>query len=220
MKETKQLRLSKWSRCLLLFVCSMVVISSAWSQSVVRPQLRNDKPSIYLSVIGESKEYYTCSTSWLPSVTVLLVNNSPRPINVLARVSNQITFDAITLSDGTKARAFKDRTRVELCFNVDSVDRSVSIPHVGCNTGPAIGNALVPSVPTTCGCDWMREQAIRDTYNGIWVGPGTSILFDVPKQYTTPGLRLRTQFSFEWEFRGGKLGHDEPSHFVSLVSLN
>jgi hypothetical protein len=152
----------------------------------------------------------------LPSVTVLLVNNSPRPINVLARVSNQITFDAITLSDGTKARAFKDRTKVELCFNVDSVDRSVSIPQVGCNAGSSIGNALVLSVPTTCGCEWMREQARRDSYTGGWVQPGFSILFDMPKQYAAKGLRLRTQFSYEWEFRDGILVHDEPSHFVSI----
>ncbi|HEX8737993.1 MAG TPA: hypothetical protein VF721_21855 [Pyrinomonadaceae bacterium] len=198
----------------ILFCSTSVFVFGQKPGSETKPYSLPDKnkPSVYLSFDSQAVIDEACSSKKRAAYRLALHNNSTKPINVGAHFAASDPTDKITLGDGTIAKALPDKKFVRMCYDVEAVPYYTSkVDNTGIYDEILVRRAT-PEVTFYCSCAFQQQADRR--YDGVWIAPGKSILFAVPKEYLAEDLKIYTLFNYEFEFEGGKLRYNEPHHQV------
>jgi hypothetical protein len=108
--------------------------------------------------------------------------------------------------------ALPDKKFVRLCYVVDAVPYYTSKIENGSIQMEIPVIRPTPEVNFPCSCAFDSPSDLLSEHEGVWIVPGRSILFAIPKEYLGEHLKIYTLFNYEFEFEGGKLRLNEPHH--------
>ncbi len=209
--------------CLLLtvgFYEAQTDKSKPVSNRLLYRAMQEDKPSIYLSYVGVGSIDENCSLKKQNTYQLKLHNNSSYPININANYNVKSPALDLRLSDGTRTFRLLDGSKVsDVCYQAEPILKMESFYANGKLVTEEPVERSTPEIPITCRCVWSQQRTRRDdSYHGVWIPSGSSIIFDVPQQYFENDIKIYTLFNFEWEFENGLLRYNEPNHRVYFDS--
>ena len=196
--------------------CAVVLLMVSYDLPQVSTKYSPDpkKPSVYISYVGPAEFVESCTSQRRLTHKLRLHNNTTRPINVASGdYSSTAPTRPVVLMDGTTAAAFPEGASVQLCYELEreviSLGRSIN------GLGPDGGTPKnLPEIPKCTLCSTFQQQ-VRYDFAGLWISPGATVVFEVPRVYFERDMKISTFYSYEWEFdtRGHKKP-DEPQHRV------
>lgn len=213
-----------------IFVLLGVVLSSilmGQSQESRRPsfeRIDSRRPSVFLSFerLENSEETLVCERSEKEFAILRFNNNTRELINLDANFDvGKVTEIPLKLSDGASGIAVKDGSKVSLCFDVEPVLMTRTVIKRDADNRSVITQGVripveVPNQSEACSCTSNARR--RRLYPGIWVRPGESVTFQVPKRFLSDNLQISTAFNFEYESSEGWVRSDEPRHIVYFTT--
>lgn len=206
---------------LLCLVLSAILISE--SQESRRPsfeRIDNRRPSVFLSFerLDSSEGTVICERSEKDFAILKFHNNMRQLINLDANFDiREVSEIPLKLSDGASGIGVKDGSKVSLCYDVEPVVMTQTVTRRDEDNRMVITQGVripveVPDQNIACSC--KSSEGRRRSYPGIWVGPGESVSFRVPKRFLSDKLQISTAFNFEFESTEGWIRNDEPRHYV------
>lgn len=203
-----------------LLISSLLFVPVARGQEVGRTKLISSKPSVYLSF----ERYENVVTNGVREQNVVLRfhNNLTFPIAVDANyMVNALKTVPLKLHDGGIGEALPDGAEVVVCYDTDIipfVNDTKIIPDLSVVKNVPKGSHTIvsnpgPQIEGACYSDagWSGARGNGDM---SWVISGNSFIFKVPARFVGKDSRVSTTFFYEWEFKDGNFGFDEPGHKV------
>jgi hypothetical protein len=203
---------------ILIFLSVICVTLATYSQektaSVSETKFQPDKskPSVYITFerLGGNKPLVKSNEDNSERISLRLQNNTSLPLAVEADGEYTInTLLSITLSDGGKGYALPNGAEVEVCFEAEAMPQM---------TAEDFAKIKVPKqIPSYYSCKWTVKRRGR---GNVWVLPGNSIVFSVPRDFLAKNLKIYTLFNYEWESENGQMKANEPQHQVFFYSTD
>ncbi|MBK8811591.1 MAG: hypothetical protein IPN69_12775 [Acidobacteria bacterium] len=210
---------------LLGLVLSAILMSeSQESRRQSFERIDSRRPSVFLSFerLESNEGTLVCERQEKEFAILKFHNNTRELINLDANFDvREVNEVPLKLSDGASGIAVKDGSKVSLCYDVEPVLMTQTIIKRDADNRMVITQGVrvpveVPDQNDACSCRSSARK--RRSYPGIWVGPGESVTFPVPKRFLSDTLQISTAFNFEFESSEGWIRNDEPRHFVYFTA--
>lgn len=183
-------------------------------------RISNDKPSVFLTFDRRVRAFEQCTRCEQDSFRLRLSNNLTRPINVDATYGASDPLKKIKGRNGRVHDALPDGSIVALCYQPESMISMVSKIDGGSLHSEIPVFVDLPRISLPCSCRNQESPTRPFDSSGLWIAPGGYVYFDVPVEFLSKGLKIYTLFNYEWEFRDGRLGPNEPGHKVYFYSTD
>lgn len=200
-----------------MFLALISTPITAFSQEKAIPassknEVDKSKPSVYITFerLGGNKPLVKSNEDNSERISLRLHNNTAFPIAIDANGKYTMdTLSPMTLSDGGKGYALPDGEEVEVCYE------SEAMPQM---TAEEFFKIQVPKqIPSYYNCRWQLQRSGR---GNLWIRPGNSIVFSVPREFLAKNLKIYTLINYESESENGQMKADEPHHQVFFYSTD
>lgn len=181
-------------------------------------RISKDKPVVYLTYdhLGENASF--CNEKKTQGIWLRLHNNSKWAINIIANTVEEDSIESTYLTDKTSVLILKDNVAVTTCYEVEAIPTTTT--KVRGDGGISLNVPIKVKLPQTklyCSCSWRTGSSRSE---GVWVLPGRSVTFSVPREALNKNLKIYTLFNYEWEQENGSFRDYEPIHKVYFYSYD
>lgn len=206
--------------CGLILYLFLNVINLTAQAKINSTDIRISKnaPSVYLTYEHLGENASLCNEKKTQGVWLRLHNNSKWAINIEANTVEEDSIESTYLTDKTSVSILKDNVAVTTCYEVEAIPTTTT--KVRGDGGISLNVPVKVKVPQTklyCSCSW-RTGSTRS--EGVWILPGRSVTFSVPREALNKNLKIYTLFSYEWEQESGSFRDNEPIHKVYFYSYD
>jgi hypothetical protein len=201
---------------------SLLLFAFASQQSTPPSRIRASelpRPSVYLSFekVGPRKPQFRTESG--EGVWLRLHNNTPRPLILHEANTDLTSVIEQQLKPNIRLYFAKDGAELKACYDVDGIP-TITSKESKDDSGRAL--SLETEIPyrkrppeqsplTSCFWDGFSDISTQ----GLRLGAGDSILFTVPRNFLSKGLRISTRYNYDWEAdENGYVKYNEPEHRV------
>lgn len=202
---------------LILGFSALVLVLTQSRLGSQLPRKEHSRPSVYLSFERAGPREPRSGVEARSGFWLRLHNNTARPIFVYADLDQGATVER-ELSPTHRLLFAKDGAEVRACYDVDAAPTRISrvlpikssLPKAETEV-PSRTDAPVSDPRTSCEWGVARNRSARIP----WLAAGESVVFSVPANFLSEGLRVSTMYSYDWEAdEFGYIRNDEPIHLV------
>lgn len=196
---------------IIVLIRSVVLAQDGQADRVSAFQSDRSKPSVYLTFesAGGKRPNFPDMYSDADRITLRFHNNFDRPLAVDANfLVADVKLTSFRLKGGVLGSALPDNATVEVCYEAEAQ------PQITVEAFDAI--EVPKQYPSSYSCKWTKK---RRGHRALWVLPGNSFVFSVPRIFLGESMLVFTAFNYDWEIDdNGYVMPDAPVHHVYFYS--